>query len=120
MANYFPQADPDGNCCDCPDRDSPCDPCGCIAPVPCCFHLDSVENADQFNCFSGDPTCGQEWRSLCETATLVPLADSGSGYYEWPFFSGIGTQHTRDPCGENPDFALSLKLRVYPDGDRWH
>lgn len=29
---YMPQADSGGNCCDCPDRDGPCDPC---AEIPC-------------------------------------------------------------------------------------
>jgi len=41
VANYFPQADPSGNCCDCPDRESPCDPCA--PPCPPTLHPCTVD-----------------------------------------------------------------------------
>src|SRR6266487_7043277 len=53
MANYLLQADPDGNCCDCPDRTSPCDACTPSSPCPCCTlrYTATVRVYDDFNEF---------------------------------------------------------------------
>lgn len=67
MANYLPQADPSGNCCDCPERLDPCGNCGnlcgscsqTLQSFCCCSHAISCEVK-----FDSNDTSNQDFLEL--------------------------------------------------------
>lgn len=79
MANYLLQPDGSGTCCDCPDRESPCDDCGSGSGACCIDDTCSILSAD--DCASAGGTY-QGDDTICEHGRCVDCC--------YPAFDGSG------------------------------
>jgi hypothetical protein len=133
--SYFPQADPDGNCCDCPSRESPCDPCVVIPLYVVCRSRHGlingcgwnpilpVPNPDPPNCFTifkpfgnctnGDPE--DEFQNPVDCCNAAYKTNSSSCCYgEGPSESDSVTVGWADPVFRTSE-ADSFDVVLYCD-----